>query len=581
MRTLSILAALCLASPLAAQSSSTVPAELPRVTVSTLMPPTVRTLRVVAGGNLQAAIDSAKPGDAVELARGATFTGHFTLPNKGSAAAWIVVRPGPGTALPPEGTRMTPALAASLALPKIVTPDYQAAVLTALGSHHYRLVGVEITVALTAPFNYGLVLLGSGEVDQHSMATVAHDLVLDRVYVHGASVTSLSRCVALNSGATAIVDSYLSECHAEGQDAQAIAGWNGPGPYRIANNYLEGSGENIIFGGADPAIPNLVPADIEIRQNHIAKPTSWRGGRWLIKNLIEIKSAQRVLIEGNVLEHNWAHGQEGAGLLLWSVNQGGNAPWTATQDITIRRTIMRNVGAGVVLAATATYPSVPMQRVSITDLLVYGIDAPGFDGNGRGFQIGGGLGSMSDVTIAHSTVLGSTLTALTLLTPPTTRLVMTDNVLDGGTYGIAGDGTGIGAATLTGLAPGGIFANNVLVLGGIYAAYVSSFPPGNRYPNSTTSLGFVNMAGGDFHLAPSSPYAGAGARIDSVLTATAGVIEGTTVPPKTNTLSSLTVSQLQAAIAALDKVIGPTGRESNAIKAALIPVAAELRRLRP
>jgi len=62
------------------------------------------------------------------------------------------------------------------------------------------------------------------------------------------------RCLALNSARTAIVGSWISDCHAKGLDAQAIAGWNGPGPYLIENTHLAGSTENIIFGGADPGI---------------------------------------------------------------------------------------------------------------------------------------------------------------------------------------------------------------------------------------------------------------------------------------------------------------------------------------
>jgi hypothetical protein len=574
MRSLSLFAALCVAVPLAAQTSTTVPAELPRVTLSTPMPATVRTLRVAAGGNLQAALDSATPGDAIELARGATFTGHFTLPNKGASTTWIVIRPGSGAALPPEGTRMTPALAASLALPKIVTPDYQFALATAHGAHHWRLMGVEIT-ADPAAFNYGLVLLGDGSHDQATAQSIAHDLVLDRVYVHGNPTTSLSRCVALNSAVTAIVDSYLSECHAEGQDAQAIAGWNGPGPYKIVNNYLEGSGENIIFGGADPAVPGLVPSDIEIRHNYVAKPASWHGGRWLIKNLLELKNAERVLIEGNLFDGSWRHGQEGFAFVLWSANQEGSAPQTVTQDVTVRRNIIRRVGAGIAISAGGYHPAVNARRFTITENLIYAIDGAGYEGNGRAFQLGGGR--LADVAITRNTVLDATLTAFTFagdsILP---RFTASGNILEGGAYGIIGDGTGVGMGTLIRYVPGGTFANNVLRINPDYAAL---FPGGNAYPATTAAIGFVDVARGDFHLAASSPYQGIGAPIDSVLAATAGVVEGTPGAPAPQSIPALTLAQIRAALAALDKVTGPAGRESLAIKAALAPIAEYLRAL--
>ena len=31
-----------------------------------------------------------------------------------------------------------------------------------------------------------------------------------------------------------------------------------------------------MFGGADPAVTNLVPSDIVLRRNHLFKPLAWR-----------------------------------------------------------------------------------------------------------------------------------------------------------------------------------------------------------------------------------------------------------------------------------------------------------------
>ena len=86
------------------------------------------------------------------------------------------------------------------------------------------------------------------------------------------------RGIALNGGAMAVVDSYLADFKEVGADSQAICGWNGPGPFKIVNNYLEAAGENVMFGGADPSVRNLVPSDIEIRRNTLTKPLTWRIG---------------------------------------------------------------------------------------------------------------------------------------------------------------------------------------------------------------------------------------------------------------------------------------------------------------
>src|SRR5207247_3282410 len=123
---------------------------------------------------------------------------------------------------------------------------------------------------------------------------------------HGDATYGQKRAIALNSGATTITSSYIADIKAVSQDSQAIAGWNGPGPYVITNNYLEAAGENIIFGGGDPSIGGLIPSDIVIRGNYLTKQLAWRSQpSWNVKNLFELKNAQRVLVDGNIMEYNW------------------------------------------------------------------------------------------------------------------------------------------------------------------------------------------------------------------------------------------------------------------------------------
>jgi hypothetical protein len=84
-------------------------------------------------------------------------------------------------------------------------------------------------------------------------------------------------------------------------------------------------------------VPNLVPSDITIVGNHLHKPPSWKG-IWTIKNIFELKSARRVLVEGNVLENNWIAAQMGMAVVLKSSGDvnGANTPWQGTRDVTFR-----------------------------------------------------------------------------------------------------------------------------------------------------------------------------------------------------------------------------------------------------
>ena len=319
---------------------------LPQVFLNTTYaPPAGNTITVNAGGNLQSAINTAQPGDTIVLQAGATFTGTFTLPNKGASTQWIYIRSSAYASLPAPGNRVSPANAANMAT-IAGTGSPVIAVTTQAGAHHYRFVGIEIKPA-AGKFSYGIVDMGSSAT---SLAQLPHDIVFDRCYIHGDPAVGGRRGIALNSAASAVIDSYLSDWKENGADSQAIVGWNTPGPVKLVNNYLEGSGENVMFGGADPSIANLVPSDIEIRGNYFFKPLAWISQAWTVKNLIEFKNGQRVLLEGNIFENNWQDAQGGEGIVVTPRNQDGGAPWSITQDITIRLNKVINVGRGFNIA---------------------------------------------------------------------------------------------------------------------------------------------------------------------------------------------------------------------------------------
>lgn len=486
--------------------------ELPRATVDVSMPSgTGRSIQLNASGDLQAAINDASPGDQIVLPAGATFTGNFTLPAK-SGSGWIIIRSS--GILPAAGRRVRPSDAGQMARIVAAHPEYPA-IQTAPGAHNYRLVGLEVTAPTGATLAYSLVALGDGSRAQNTLAQVPHDLVLDRVYVHGTPTLNFQRCIALNSGSTAIVDSYVSECHGKGIDSQAIAGWNGTGPYLIQNNELDGAAENILFGGADAAIPNLVPSDITIRGNHIMKPMAWQGV-WEAKNLLELKSAERVLIEGNVFENSWVDGQVGFAMVLWSVNQGGRAPWSHTGDLTIRRNVIRHVTNGFSLTGfsnyTAPFPA-PMNRVTITDNVLAGVGAAGLGTEGGiAYQI---AGPIVDLTISHNTGL-STRHDVYLVQQPAllmSGLVIRDNIMGGGPFHVFSSYGGGKTAWALFAGAGSVCDHNVIVGGSANGAVM---PPGNLTPATVADVGFVGYAGGDaslsnlagLGLAPSSPYKG-------------------------------------------------------------------------
>ena len=77
----------------------------------------------------------------------------------------------------------------------------------------------------------------------------------------------------------------------------------------------------------------------------IAGTPASSGTKWVVKNTLELKNAQRVTVDGNLLENCWSAGQYGYAIVLTPRNSG-RAPWTRVQDVTFTNNIVRHV-AGV------------------------------------------------------------------------------------------------------------------------------------------------------------------------------------------------------------------------------------------
>lgn len=461
-------------------------------------PLSAQTIRPVpAGANLQSVINAAQPGDTITLDAGATYTGNFILPAK-AGTGYITIRTeaAPGS-LPPEGTRIDPRDAPLLA--KLRSPNSMAVLSTAPGAHHYRLLFLEF---MANAGGYGdIISLGDGSSKQNSLASVPYEIILDRVYIHGDPAVGQKRGVALNSASTQIINSYISDIKAVGQDSQAICGWNGPGPYLIANNYLEGAGENVMFGGGDPAIPNLVPSDITFVGNHLSKPWAWRGSQWLVKNLFELKSARRVVVDRNLFENNWLAAQTGYAILLKSVNQDGAAPWSVVEHVTFTNNVVRHVSNAInILGRDTQYAALELNNVSFRNNLFYDVSGERYGGAGRFLLINGG----TEITFDHNTAITDGETTVYGDGNAVSGFVFTSNVMLDRAYAFMGSGTGPGNDTLARYFPGAHVVGNIIA-----GANAARYPSANYYP-SVADVGFVDYAGGDFRLAATSPFVRAG-----------------------------------------------------------------------
>jgi hypothetical protein len=467
------------------------------------------TFNVPAGGDFQQALNVAQPGDEIVLAAGASYVGTFTLPNKpgGSVGQFITVRgSAPASQLPAEGQRISPSHAPLL--PKLLAPGQgQSALRTLSGAHHFRFVGIEFATRDFSTAAYELITLGDYGAAQDTLEEVPHHFVFDRCYIHALGAQSLKRGISLNSAATDIVNSYLSGFKVVGQEAQAILGWNGPGPYRILNNYLEAAGENVMFGGSSASVPGLVPSDIEFRGNHLSKPLSWREGepeyagvRWEVKNLFELKSARRVVIEGNLFEYSWRDAQVGFAILLTPLDQNGTAPWSVVEDVLITNNIVRHAASGIEIKLYAN----PARRVTIRNNLFEDIDGRRWCGqecsSGHFLQVQGA----EQLTVEHNTVL-HTGNVISANGAPSTGLSFSNNLVSHNRYGFHGTGRAPGSDSINFYLPNSRIRDNAIIGGD-----PSHYKERNLYPVSLRQLKFVNPEGGDYRLRPDSPLKGKG-----------------------------------------------------------------------
>src|SRR6476659_7260610 len=218
-------------------------------------PPQPTTVTVTTAAELQAALDG--PAAIVQVQPG-TYTGNSTIKAK-------------PTKTTVKGIVVTGRAAPGLAYPKLVAKDPLLPVLNALdGAHDYTFIGLEMTGA--AP-DHDLMVMGP--LSMTSVAQAPVNITFDQIYAHG--VNGLGhRGIQFNTVNGTITRSYFSEFVEQGRDSQAIGIGVGPGPYTITDNYIEGSGENLMFGGVDPLIPNMIPGPALIAGNTFFKPLEWK-----------------------------------------------------------------------------------------------------------------------------------------------------------------------------------------------------------------------------------------------------------------------------------------------------------------
>ncbi|MGA9642620.1 MAG: hypothetical protein WBQ72_14580 [Terriglobales bacterium] len=412
------------------------PAELPQTCYYTGLdgtPSPGKQIHVGEKDDLAGAVSSAKCGDILLLPPGAVYEVRELAPKKCDDQHYITIRSDvPDSKLPPEGTRISPAWAGVASLPgrpPFAQPTGGPAKLMAtimvkpnngvVVGDHIRFIAIEWT---TPANDHTSRMVYTDHVDH---------VIFDRNYMHAGEGSEVGHGVGmiLGSHKIAVINSYLSGLNCIARkgsctDATAIGGAHSDEPFgtfKIYNNFLEASGEDILFGGGGS---ENNPTDVEIRHNHLFRPMIWKEGDpgytpspkgepYIVKNNLELKSGVRFLIEGNLLENSWGgFTQAGFSVLFTPSSQSSHCPKCRVNDITLRYNRIRNV-AGVLTIATKHAPEkkgggspADGGRISVHDLIADDIHDKDYKGGGAFLKFMSALITFHDVQIDHVTSFG-------------------------------------------------------------------------------------------------------------------------------------------------------------------------------
>jgi hypothetical protein len=284
------------------------------------------------------------------------------------------------------------------------------------------------------------------------------------------------------------------------------------------------------------------PADIEIRRNHLFKPMIWKlgtpgyvggtsGNPFIIKNHFELKNAERVLLEGNVLENNWGgFSQNGFSVVLTPKNQtlrnSNVCPSCQVTDVTIRYSKITNSGAGIRMAnllSDGGGVALAGERYSIHGIIVDGIDAKQLDGGGALISLLNDWPKnvLNSVLVNHLTGFpdaGSHLLTLknNVSNPKMWGFQFINSVVVAGEFPVwsaagASDGTHPDVPITACFSSYSFVRNAIIASPSAYPP--SKWPPANYFRVDVSAVEFVSFSGGsdgNYQLLASSPYGNLG-----------------------------------------------------------------------
>lgn len=152
------------------------------------------------------------------------------------------------------------------------------------------------------------------------------------------------------------------EIHEVGEDSQGILVNNSPGPILIEKCDIQAAGENILLGGSIAKIPGLQLGDLTCIDNTLTKPLEWKGSKWQLKNLFELKGCVRAYVARNTMSNNWTAAQNGTAV-LFTVRDRSRLDHILFED-----NLVTNTGSGLLISTADNLD--PTQDNQVTGTIV-------------------------------------------------------------------------------------------------------------------------------------------------------------------------------------------------------------------
>jgi hypothetical protein len=267
----------------------------------------------------------------------------FTVTKTCPTSNYIWIESDQMAGLPAEGTRVSPAFTgipslhvacplpetspevtecgrpaytqpavAGVYMPKIIGNANKVITITA-GSSSIRLMGLEVTSTSGAVLNGDMI-----------QSTGTDHVILDRDVLHGGNSLNWQNATTVKTGLDfgqsthwALIDSYTGDFILVAGSGSNVLNMGGTGtvtegPGKVTNNFIEAADTSSSAGGGGGGASTVPIQDVEMRSNHFWKPMFWKtndtsyyGTSSNVKDHIDWKNINRVLIEGNIFDHTW------------------------------------------------------------------------------------------------------------------------------------------------------------------------------------------------------------------------------------------------------------------------------------